>query len=83
MAVDTAPTLETVQNNARKAGAALDAFDTIVEGFIKASGVRVDRFGYEAVNQPDFVHNMRKGRDFRRGTMRKVLQHIEQAEHSA
>lgn len=76
----TETALEAAKANAAKAGRALDAFDQIVEGYIKASGLRLDRFGMEAVGQPDMIHNMRKGRDFRRSTLRKALHYIETGE---
>lgn len=69
--------VETAMANAAKAGRALDAFDQIVEGYCKAGGIRLDKFGMDSVAQPDLIHNMRKGRDFRRSTIRKILQHIE------
>lgn len=69
--------LEAVMANAGKAGRALDAFDTLVESYVKTGGIRLDKFGMDAVGQTDLIHNLRKGRDFRRSTIRKVLQHIE------
>lgn len=79
---DTPTPLDTVRNNARKAGAAMDAFPAICETFIKESGMPVGAFGFQAAGQADFVHNLRKGRDFRRSTMRKVLSFVEGKPHS-
>lgn len=62
--------------NARKALAALDAFDAIVEGYLSASGMSVARFGLEAGGQLELVYRLRRGTDFRRSTMRKVLDRI-------
>lgn len=80
---DTAKELEGFRTAARKAGAAMDAFGPICEGFLKASGMRVDAFGFAAANRADFMHSMRKGKDFRRSSMRKVLAFIEGGPHTA
>jgi hypothetical protein len=73
---DSPDTLATAKANARKALAALDAFDAIVEAYLASSGTTVARFGLEAGGQPEFVYRMRHKKDFRRSTMRRVLQHI-------
>lgn len=75
--------IEAAKANAAKAGRALDAFDAIVETYVKVAGIRLDKFGMDAVAQPDLIHNMRKGRDFRRSTLRKILRHIETDAQSA
>lgn len=73
---DNAEALATAKANARKALAALDAFDAIVESYLASSGVTLARFGMDAGGQPEFVYRMRNHKDFRRSTMRRVLQHI-------
>jgi hypothetical protein len=69
--------LKRVQEKAADARAALDAFDEIVEAYLKANGDRLDCFGVMAANRTDLVHQMRKGRDFRRSTMRRVFAYME------
>lgn len=64
------------RSNARKALAAMDAFDAIVEGYLASSGVSVARFGLDAGGQPEFIYKLRRRVDFRRSTMRRVLEHI-------
>lgn len=72
--------LENVKSNARKALNALDAFDAIVEGYLETSNVAIARFGLEAGGQTEFVYKLRKGVDFRRSTLRRVLNYITNAE---
>jgi hypothetical protein len=69
--------LQRIRAKAAEAGAALDAFDEIVEAYLKANGDRLDCFGVMAANRTDLVHQMRKGRDFRRSTMRRVFAYME------
>jgi predicted transcriptional regulator len=65
--------LQEVKRQAAEALAALDAFDDLVEAFLKANSVRADRFGLMAVDRPDFIYRMRRGTDFRRSTLRQVV----------
>lgn len=65
--------LQEVKRHAAEALAALDAFEDLVEGFMKAKNLRADRFGLMAVDRPDFVYRMRRGTDFRRSTLRQVV----------
>lgn len=73
---DSPDTLATAKANARKALAALDAFDTIVESYLTSSDVTVAAFGFAVSGQPEFVYRLRHKKDFRRSTMRRVLAHI-------
>jgi len=68
--------LEIIRSNAAKIGAAMDAIEPTVESYIRATGCRIDGFGLDAVGQADFVFNMRKGRNFRRSTIRHALDFI-------
>lgn len=68
--------LTVAKANARKALAALDAFDAIVEAHLAASGETVAAFGLHAGGQPEFIYKLRRKVDFRRSTMRRVLAHI-------
>jgi predicted transcriptional regulator len=77
--VSDADALTAARSNARKALAALDAFDAIVENYVTSSGVAIARFGLEAGGQPEFIYKLRRGTDFRRSTMRRVLDHIASA----
>ncbi len=80
MAVGKAPNqiqLRRIRQRAAEAGAALDAFNEIVEAYLKAKGERLDCFGVMAANRTDLVHQMRKGRDFRRSTLRRVYAYME------
>ena len=70
------PGSQEVKRQAAEALAALDAFDEMVEGFVRSEGIRTDRFGMMAANRPDLVHQMRRGRDFRRSTMRRVFEYM-------
>lgn len=74
--VPDAARLQEVKRQAAEALAALDAFDEMVEGFVRSEGIRTDRFGMMAANRPDLVHQMRRGRDFRRSTMRRVFEYM-------
>jgi hypothetical protein len=68
--------LAALQANARKALAALDAFDMIVEDYYAATPETVAKIGLDAAGQPEFLYRLRRKADFRRSTMRKVLAHI-------
>lgn len=68
--------ISNLRANARKALAALDAFDAIALGYFDASGVTVARFGLDASGHPELVYRLRKKVDFRRSTLRRVLAHI-------
>lgn len=72
----TTEEIAAVQANARKALAAHDAFDAIVETYLAASGTSVARFGLEAGGQLELIYRLRRGTDFRGSTRRKVLAHI-------
>lgn len=69
--------MKRVQEKAAEARAALDAFDEIVEAYLKASEQRLDHFGIFAARRTDLVHQMRKGKDFRRSTIRRVFAYME------
>lgn len=68
--------LQEIRKQAAEALAALDSFDDLVEAFLGADGARADRFGWLAADRPDLVHQMRRGTDFRRSTLRRVMAYI-------
>jgi len=57
-----------------------DEFREQVEAFIAASGVRPSEFGRQAVGDPSFVLNLRRGRSPTLATADKVLAFIERCE---
>ncbi len=51
-----------------------------VEKFLRRSDVPPTRFGREAVGDPRFVFDLRRGRDPRPGTVARVLAYLETAQ---
>ena len=51
-----------------------------VEKFLRRSDVPPTRFGREAVGDPRFVFDLRRGRDPRPGTIARVLAYLETAQ---
>ena len=51
----------------------------IVEEFLAATGISPSRFGTIALGDPGFVFDLRSGREVRRATRDRVIQHIETA----
>jgi 2,4-dienoyl-CoA reductase-like NADH-dependent reductase (Old Yellow Enzyme family) len=51
-----------------------------VEKYLRRSGTPATRFGREAVRDPRFVFDLRRGRDPRTETAARVLAYIEQKE---
>jgi hypothetical protein len=50
----------------------MDELLTEIEAFCAAHGVRESRFGRDALNDTEFVKNLRSGREPRRATVEKV-----------
>ena len=50
-----------------------------VEKFLSASQVTAARFGRDVMRDPRFVFDLRKGREPRRATVRKVRAYLEAA----
>ena len=48
----------------------------IIEAHIEAAGIAPSEFGRLAMNDPNFVADLRGGRDYRRSTEAKVLDFI-------
>lgn len=48
-----------------------------IEKFLRTSGISAARFGREAMQDPRFVFDLRKGREPRRGTVIKVRAYLE------
>jgi hypothetical protein len=68
--------LKEIKLQAAEMLAALNSFDEVVEAYLQSYPERVDRFGVMAAGEAGFVHRMRKGKDFRRSTMRRVVAYI-------
>ncbi len=51
-----------------------------IEKYLKRSGTPATRFGREAVHDPRFVLDLRKGREPRQGTARRVQDFIDRRE---
>lgn len=49
---------------------------TVIEKYLRHSGTPPTRFGREAVGDPRFVLDLRKGREPREATVRKVAAYI-------
>lgn len=56
--------------------AALGRFPVIVENYLRLSHVPQTHFSKDSGGGVDFVRHMREGRDLRRSTVIRVLQHI-------
>ena len=57
-----------------------DDFRQQVERFISSSGVGISEFGRQAVGDPSFILNLRRGRSPTLATADKVLSFIERCE---
>jgi hypothetical protein len=64
---------------AMDAESALDPVLPIVERFLVASQMAPTAFGQIALNDPNFVHELRNGRECKRATRARVLGFIETA----
>ena len=51
-----------------------------VERYLRRSGLAPTRFGREAVKDPRFVFDLRKGREPRAETVRRVVEFLERRE---
>lgn len=51
-----------------------------IENHLKARRMPPTRFGREAVGDPSFVFNLRDGREPRSGTVRRVLEYLDDNE---
>lgn len=50
-----------------------------IEVFLRSSGVPATRFGRDAVNDPRFVFDLRRGREPRPQTVARVVDFLEEA----
>jgi 2,4-dienoyl-CoA reductase-like NADH-dependent reductase (Old Yellow Enzyme family) len=50
----------------------IDPLLTDVEAFLESEGMTATAFGVKSLNDPTFVHELRRGRDCRRSTRIKV-----------
>lgn len=55
-----------------------EEFRKTVEDFIAESGMSETSFGIEALKQPNFVFQLKEGRECREATQEKVLDFIKQ-----
>lgn len=55
-----------------------DEFRKTVEDFIKKTGMSDTNFGIEALKQPNFVFQLKDGRECREATQEKVLEFMAQ-----
>jgi 2,4-dienoyl-CoA reductase-like NADH-dependent reductase (Old Yellow Enzyme family) len=51
-----------------------------IEHFLRRTRMATTRFGREAVGDPNFVSNLRDGREPRRATVRRVRAYLAKAE---
>lgn len=51
-----------------------------IDQFLDRTGIPPSSFGWQAVRDPNFVRNLRTGREPRFGTMQKVKDFIAQAQ---
>jgi len=54
-----------------------------IERHLRRSGISATRFGRDAINDPRLVHDLRKGREPRPITARRIASHIRQREDVA
>lgn len=52
---------------------------SMIERYLRESGIPASRFGRDAMGDPGFVANLRRGREPRDGTIRRVQAYIVQA----
>ena len=52
----------------------------IIERYLRRSGTPPTRFGHEAMHDPRFVFDLRKGREPGKATVSRVLAYLEQAQ---
>ena len=61
---------------ARASVAALESYPRLVEKFLKASGIPQSTYGRKAVRNPNFMAQLRNGRDFKTSTVLRALRFI-------
>lgn len=54
-----------------------------IERHLRQSGITATRFGREALGDPGFVHGLRRGREPREATIRRVAAYLLAARESA
>lgn len=54
-----------------------------IERYLRASGVTPTRFGIDAMGDPGFVASLRRGREPRETTIRRVAAYLEAAKEAA
>ena len=52
----------------------------IIEDYLSETGQSPTAFGKQVMNNPNFVFDLREGRDYRQSTARKVIGHIQRAQ---
>lgn len=52
----------------------------IIERYLRRSGMPPTRFGHEAMRDPRFVFDLRKGREPGQATVSRVLAYMDQAQ---
>lgn len=50
-----------------------------IEKFLRSAGVAPTRFGRDAVGDPRFVFDLRRGREPRAGTVKRVRAYLQEA----
>ncbi|KQX19545.1 MULTISPECIES: hypothetical protein [unclassified Sphingomonas] len=56
---------------------------SMIERYLRESGTTASRFGREVMGDPGFVATLRRGREPRDGTVRRVQAYIVRARQSA
>lgn len=69
-------TLSHVQRDAAELRAALDSFPQLISSFMLNAGVAETRLSRDGYGSPDFVHQVRRGRNFRLDTLKKMLDYM-------
>lgn len=54
-----------------------------IERYLRKSGVTASRFGREAMGDPGFVEMLRRGREPRDATIRRIAAYLAEQHHAA
>ncbi len=54
-----------------------------IEAYLRRSGIPASRFGRDVLGDPGFVHGLRRGREPRATTVRKVAAYLTAARNQA
>ena len=68
--------IDALRSEAKVSVAEIERYPNLVERFLKASGIPQSTYSRKATRNPNFVPQLRKGRDFKTSTVLRALRFI-------